>query len=71
MKVGDLVSRRFKVGDLVTRRYHPNDVTFCIIGFRTNEQGQRVALLKALFNNTFIVETPVTELVSLLVKGKL
>jgi hypothetical protein len=71
MKVGDLLARRFKVGDLVTRRSHENDVTFCIIGFKTTDRNERVAVLKALFNHTFIVEAPVTDLVNMLVKGKL
>jgi hypothetical protein len=44
---------------------------FCIIGFKYDEDHQPMAILKALFNETCIIEKPVTELQTLLIKGKL
>lgn len=71
MNVRDLSDRRHKIGDLVSLRSQNNAVTYCIIGFKTNEKGERVALLKALFNKTFIEEAAMTDLENLLEKGKL
>lgn len=60
-----------KVGDLVTRKSHGNDITFCIIDFKAGQNGECVAVLKALYNNTFIVDAPVDDLENLLPSGKL
>jgi hypothetical protein len=62
---------RFRTGDLVTVKSLRNDERFCIIGFKNNEDGEQVAVLKAIFNNTYIIEKPVSELKSLLIKGLL
>ncbi|MEN6462713.1 MAG: hypothetical protein ABFC94_15255 [Syntrophomonas sp.] len=59
----------FRTGDLVTVKTLRNDERFCIIGFKKNEKEEQVAILKAIFNNTYIIEKPVTELKSLLIKG--
>ncbi|MDS1029332.1 sporulation peptidase YabG [Bacillota bacterium LX-D] len=60
-----------KIGDLVTRKSYNNDITFCIIDFTTDADGQCVAVLKALYNNTIVVDAPVEDLENLLTKGKL
>jgi len=61
----------FSTGDLVTVKNSRNDERFCIIALKTNEKNESVAVLKALFNDTYITEKPVTELNSLLIKGLL
>jgi hypothetical protein len=61
--------KQFCTGDLVTVNNSRNDERFCIIGLKINEQQQQVAVLKALFNDTYIIEKPVSELKSLLIKG--
>lgn len=60
-----------KIGDLVTRKSHHHDITFCIIDFKADAEGNCVAILKALYNHTFIVDAPVEDLENLLPKGKL
>ena len=60
-----------KIGDLVTRKSYNNDITFCIIDFKSDSEGNCVAVLKALYNNTLIVDAPIEDLVNLLTKGKL
>lgn len=60
-----------KIGDLVTRKSYGNDITFCIIDFKADENGQCVAVLKALYNQTLIVDAPINDLTNLLPKGKL
>lgn len=60
----------FAEGDLVTVKSMPQHDYFCIIGFKYSENAvQPIAVLKALFNNTYIIEKPVSELNSLLVRG--
>lgn len=59
----------FNVGDLVTVKSMRPQKRFCIIGFKKKSQGDPVAVLKALFNDTYIIEKPVSELKSLLIKG--
>jgi hypothetical protein len=61
----------FQRGDLVTVANLPQHWRFCIIDFRNTEQGEPLAILKALFNDTFIIEKPCGELKSLLIKGLL
>ena len=60
-----------RVGDLVTRKSHNHDITFCIIGFRSDAQGRVMAILKALYNATFIVDAPLEDLVSVLPERRL
>ncbi|NLB87627.1 MAG: hypothetical protein GX790_00115 [Syntrophomonadaceae bacterium] len=62
----------FAKGDLVQVKSMPDNEHFCIIGFK-NIDGNRepIAVLKALFNETYIIEKPVSELTSLLIKGQL
>lgn len=60
-----------KIGDLVTRKSHNHDITFCIIDFTTDNEGNCVAILKALYNNTFVVDAPIEDLVNILTTGKL
>lgn len=59
----------FNTGDLVTVKSMPAQERFCIIGFKKKGQGEQIAVLKALFNDTYIIEKPVSELKSLLIKG--
>lgn len=61
----------FNIGDLVTVKSMPPQERFCIIGFKKKGRGDPVAVLKALFNDTYIIEKPVAELNSLLIKGLL
>ena len=60
-----------KVGDLVTRKSYQNDVTFCILGFTTGDNGEVVAILKALYNHSIIVDAPLEDLENILAQGKL
>ena len=61
--------KQFSTGDLVTLKNSRKGEHFCIIGLKINNQQQQVAVLKALFNETYIIEKPLTELKSLLIKG--
>lgn len=61
----------FNSGDLVNVKGLKNEERFCIIGFKVNENKQTIAILKALFNDTYIIEKPISELNSILIKGKL
>lgn len=61
-------NRKFAKGDLVMVKSIPGGERFCIIGFKNNKE---IAILKALFNDTYIIEKPVSELNSLLIKGLL
>lgn len=71
MAIRDAAVHRFKEGDLVTVNSLGILHKFCIIGFKKNDDGQPIAVLKALFNQTFIIEKPITELTNFLLKGKL
>lgn len=66
-----LVNQKFSTGDLVVVKSSRKEERYCIIGFKKNEEGQEVAVLKALYNETHIIEKPVSELKTLLIKGKL
>ena len=69
-KVLKIVSeKQFCEGDLVAVKNSRKEERFCIIGLKFNEQQQQVAVLKALFNDIYIIEKPVSELKSLLIKG--
>ncbi|QGU00640.1 hypothetical protein SYNTR_2046 [Candidatus Syntrophocurvum alkaliphilum] len=71
MKRLKVVSEKgFYKGDLVTVKTLSKDERFCIIGFKEND-GQDIAVLKALFNDMYIIEKPVSELNNLLIKGHL
>jgi len=61
---------QFCKGDLVTVKGSRNEAPFCIIALKTSDH-QQVAVLKALFNDTYIIEKPVSELKSFLIRGKL
>lgn len=60
-----------QIGDLVVVKSMPREERFCIIGFKKGSGNQPLAVLKALFNDTCIIEKPVSELTCLLVKGVL
>ncbi len=66
-----VTEKQFTEGDLVTVKSSRNEGPFCIIGLKVNELSQQVAVLKALFNDTYIIEKPVSDLKSFLIKGKL
>lgn len=71
MKLKVIAGDKFHVGDLVTvKTMSPSD-QFCILAFKEVEQKEVVAVLKALFADTYIIEKPVGELSSLLVRGRL
>lgn len=62
----------FAKGDLVKVKSMPENEHFCIIGFkRIDRDKEPIAILKALFNETYIIEKSVSELTSLLIKGQL
>jgi hypothetical protein len=65
------VEKRFSAGDLVTVKDSRKEERFCIIGFKYDEDRQLIAILKALYNETCIIEKPLSELKTLLIKGKL
>lgn len=71
MILKDVSELRFKEGDLVTVSSIGDDHHFCIIGFKENRRGEKTAVLKGLFGQTFIIEKPLTELKSLLLRGRL
>ena len=71
MKLELVPGNNFSVGDLVTVPNMPRNECFCIIGFRSGAGGEKIAVLKALFNDTCIIEKPVAELQSLLIRGRL
>lgn len=66
-----IVEKKFSAGDLVTLKYSKKEERYCIIGFKYNEVNQEVAILKALYNDTNIIEKPVSELKTLLIRGTL
>lgn len=71
MKLKVVEGSIFRVGDLVTvKTMSPSD-QFCILAFKQAEQNETVAVLKALFAETYIIEKPISELNSLLVRGRL
>ena len=61
----------FTTGDLVTVKHMPKNERFCIIGIKNKSGSEGVAVLKALFNETYIIEKPFSELQSLLIRGML
>ena len=61
----------FKVGDLVTRKSHGHDTVFCIMDFKADKEGECVAVLKAIYSRTFIVDAPLGDLENVLPSGKL
>ncbi|HPF43603.1 MAG TPA: hypothetical protein PKV15_02795 [Syntrophomonadaceae bacterium] len=71
MKLKLASASRFTCGDLVTVKSLDESKHFCIIAIRHEENQEPIAVLKALFNETYIIEKPLTELKSLLIKGKL
>jgi len=66
-----VVTKQFSTGDLVAVKSSKREERYCIIGFKHNQENQEVAILKALYNETYIIEKPVTELKTLLIKGQL
>ena len=66
-----VIDKQFAAGDLVTIKNSRKEEHFCIIGFKYDEDHQPIAILKALFNETCIIEKPITELKTLLIRGKL
>ncbi|MGE5415400.1 MAG: hypothetical protein ACM3UZ_01285 [Acidobacteriota bacterium] len=71
MVIRSVSNTRFKEGDLVSVASLGENLQFCIIGFKENDKGEKTAILKGLFNQTFIIEKPVAELTNLLLRGKL
>lgn len=71
MKLRVVTNSGFTTGDLVTVKSLRNNQQFCIIGFKINEKNEQLAILKALFNDTHIIEKPLRELNNLLIKGLL
>lgn len=71
MRMKLIANNVFRAGDLVTVKSMSPNERFCIIGFKESQGRESTALLKALFNETYIIEKPVSELESLLLKGLL
>jgi tRNA A-37 threonylcarbamoyl transferase component Bud32 len=71
MHLKAISKKGFATGDLVTVNSMLNNERFCIIGFKSDDNIEPIAVLKALFNDTYIIEKPVSELKSLLIKGLL
>jgi len=71
MRLKAVPKQGFAAGDLVTVNNIPDNERFCIIGFKSNDNIEPIAVLKALYNDTYIIEKPVSELKSLLIKGLL
>lgn len=68
MEIKVISKPKFAIGDLVTVKNMSHNERFCIIGLKNRGT---VAVLKALFNDTYIIEKPVSELQTLLIKGLL
>ncbi len=66
-----VIDKQFSAGDLVTIKNSRKQEQFCIIGFKYDEEHQPIAILKALFNEICIIEKPISELKTLLIRGKL
>lgn len=64
-------NQAFTAGDLVSVKNMPREERFCIIGFKESANGEKMAILKALFNDTYIIEKPLSVLQTLLIKGLL
>ncbi len=71
MNIRVISPHRFATGDLVTVKSMPQNERFCIIGIKDKPGSERIAILKALFNETYIIEKPFSELQSLLIRGLL
>lgn len=71
MTLNQVSNQSFTMGDLVTVKSMPRDEHFCIIGFKDSSNKGKIAVLKALFNDTYIIEKPVSDLQTLLIKGVL
>lgn len=71
MRFGLVPKTFFSKGDLVKVKSIEEKRHFCIIGFKNGNANEPIAILKALFNETYIIEKPVSELTSLLIRGKL
>ncbi|NLB18978.1 MAG: hypothetical protein GX825_09690 [Syntrophomonadaceae bacterium] len=67
--IREVTNHRFNQGDLVKVASLEDKLTFCIIGFKYNAQGNSLAILKGLFNQDVIIEKPVAELTNLLIRG--
>ncbi|HBT20593.1 MAG TPA: hypothetical protein DEA47_04425 [Peptococcaceae bacterium] len=61
----------FKVGDLVVRKSSNDDIIFCIMDFKADDEGRCTAVLKAIYDKTFIVEAPINDLRNIISYGKL
>lgn len=61
----------FRIGDLVTVKTMSPADQFCILAFKEAGKSEVIAVLKALFADTYIIEKPISELNSLLVRGRL
>lgn len=71
MNIRIISPQGFTVGDLVTVKSMSLNERFCIIGIKNKPGSERIAVLKALFNETYIIEKPFSELRSLLIRGLL
>lgn len=71
MNIRVISPQGFTIGELVTVKSMPHNERFCIIGIKNKPGSERIAVLKALFNETYIIEKPFSELQSLLIRGLL
>lgn len=65
------VIRLFKVGDLVTSDLYGDDIIFCIMDFKTGQDGSCVAVLKGLYNKTLLADAPLSSLTNMMHSGRL
>ncbi len=70
MTVRDVTDHRFREGDLVKVASLNDKLMFCIIGFKTTAKGDKIAILKGLYNQDLIIEKPITDLTNLLIRGQ-
>lgn len=71
MTLRDVTNHRFREGDLVKVASLDDKLMFCVIGFKTTNKGDKIAVLKGLYNQHLIIEKPITELTNLLIRGQL
>lgn len=71
MPIRDVTNHRFREGDLVKVASLGDKLMFCIIGFKRTTKGDKIAVLKGLYNQDLIIEKPITELTNLLIRGQL
>ena len=60
-----------KVGDLVSSELFGEEIIFCIMDFKTGNDGNCVAVLKGIYNSTLVVDAPLKSLKNIIITRKL